>query len=215
MEAKEQNPLIWPPGWDRTRIQDRKRNAAWKKNFKESQLSFLAELGRMAIGDVAIGEVVISFNHEIDEARRDPGVAVYFSKFRKPDYSWLDALDLDTPVPTLAQINDAFQKRAMACHPDRYPDDPAKAELFVRLTNHRQRAIDWIKGTQRKQHDYVIACDKFEEVRLNFMALRGAVAAFRTIERVGVPGILEHTLHGFKTALPAYVEEEKNAAISS
>src|SRR5208283_4345059 len=105
-----------------------------------------------------------------------------------------------TPVPTLAQINDAFQKKALACHPDRNPNDPAKAELFVRLTNHRQHAIDWVKGTQQRQHEYVIACDKYEEVRLNLMALRSAVAAFRTIERVGVPGILEHTLAGFKTA---------------
>lgn len=202
MEVTYRNPLEWPEGWERTRIQDRKRNAAWKKPFKEAQASFLAELGRMAIGDVAIGDVVISFNSDVNEARRDPGVAVYFSKFRKPDYAWIDALGLDTPVPTLAQIDDAFKRKALTCHPDRYPEEPAKAELFVRLTNHRQHAIDWVKGTQKRQHEYVIACDKYDEVRLNLMALRSAVAAFRTIERVGVPGILEHTLLGFKTALP-------------
>jgi hypothetical protein len=207
LNVTNENTLRWPAlGWERTRIQDRKKNAAWKKSLKDAKDSFLAELGRMAIGDIAIGDVVLSYNQDSDEARRDPGVAVYFSKYRKPDYSWIDALGLDTPVPTLAQINDAFQEKALLCHPDRYPDDPAKAEMFKRLTNHRQHAKDWIKGTQQKQHEYHIAADRYEEVRLNFMALRAAVAAFRTIERVGVPGILEHTLAGFKTALPAHVE---------
>jgi hypothetical protein len=202
MKVENQSYLKWPEGWERTRIDGRKRNAAWKKPLKEAQEAFVTELARMAIGDIRIGDAVVYFNTDPDAARRDPGVAVYFSKYRKPDYSWIDALGLGTPVPTLNQIQDAFRKRAMTCHPDRYPDDPSKADQFVRLNKHRHAAIDWIMGKERRQHEYVIACDKYEEVRWNLMALRGAVAAFRTIERVGVPGILEHVMAGFKPALP-------------
>lgn len=129
MESKVESPLRWPEGWTRTNIRDRKRNAAWKKTLTEATDSFLIELGRMAIGDIGIGEVVISYNSEPNESRRDPGVAVYFSKFRKPDYSWMDSLGLDG-VPTIEQIETEFKRKAMTCHPDRFPNDPAKAELF-------------------------------------------------------------------------------------
>jgi hypothetical protein len=202
MEITYRNPLEWPPEWQRTRIGDRKANAAWKRSMKQYEESVSKELGRMGAN-----EIMFSYNLKPDD-RMDCGVAVYFSKVKHEDYGWQDALGLDTPAPTVAQINDAFQKKAMTCHPDRFPDQPEKLELFKKLNEHRQHALDWVRGTEKRAHEFCIPCDRYNEVRLNLAALAGVVRAFRVIERAGVPGVLEHTFTGLKTALPAYAGKE-------
>lgn len=152
-------------------------------------------------------EVMISFTRPPDD-RMDCGVAVYFSMVKREDYSWQDALEIDTPAPTIAQVDEAFKRKAMTCHPDRFPDQPEKLEMFKKLNEHRQRALDWVKGTEHHEHEYVIPCDRYNETRLNLAALAGVVRAFRVLEREGVPGILEHSFKGLKTALPAYAGKE-------
>jgi hypothetical protein len=198
MEVTEKNPLKWPEGWERTRIQDRKAAGGWKRSFKDYKSSLVKELGRMGAT-----EIMVSYNLAPDD-RRDCGVAVWFSKTTNEDYSWQDALGLYTPLPSIDEINSAYRNLAKKVHPDGpTPDIPT----FQTLTKHRDNAINWIKGTERHEHEYAIPCDRFNDTRLNLAALVSAVNAFRRLERVGAPAILERSFRGFKTALPAHTEE--------
>jgi hypothetical protein len=193
-------PLKYPDGWERTRIQDRKPNAAWKKNYKQYRESVVKELERMGATSVLISRS--------DNERTDPGVAVWFS-LKKADFSWQDGLAIDNPAPTLEEIETAYRSKAMKHHPDRGGD----IEIFKRMGEHRKNARAWVLGTHDQRHEYVVPCDKFNEARLNLAALRLAFAAFRSLERVGVPAILERTLdRAFKTALPMHESEEKNGS---
>ena len=47
MEHNEMNPLKWPDGWIRTRIQDRKPQSAWKKPQRVYYDMLLKELERL------------------------------------------------------------------------------------------------------------------------------------------------------------------------
>jgi hypothetical protein len=202
LQQQEVMQLKWPEGWERTRIESRKPQAAWKKSTKGYIDALIKELGRMGVT-----ECMISFNRD-DKARLDPGVAVYFSKNSKADFSWQAALGLDTPAPTLDEIDAAYKRKAMEHHPDRGGD----VEVFRQLTKHRDRARAWILGTHESEHEFVIPCDRFNDVRLNIAAIRLAITAFRQLDRVGVPSILERTFRGFRTALPQNASEDQHVA---
>lgn len=193
MKCSEEHPLKWPTGWERTRIPDRKAQGGWKRNLRDSREALDKELERMK----AV-EALVTYNTAPND-RLDPGVSVYFSLRLKVDYSWQQALGLDTPVPTIAEIDDAFRKKALQHHPDRGGD----METFQRLTKHRDSAKAWVMGTQHAEHEYVIPCDRFDEVRLNLNAVRLAIAAMRQLDRVGVPGMLERSFRGMRAQLPA------------
>ena len=79
VRVSEQSPLKWAEGWDRIPIGDRKEMKAWKKPFSYYREALVQQLARLGAN-----EVLISFN-TADEARRDPGVTVYFSKPMKED----------------------------------------------------------------------------------------------------------------------------------
>lgn len=191
-------PLRWPDGWLRTLISNRKNNGGWKKTFLQSVDVLEKEIKRMGVTSF-----VISCNASPSD-RMDPGVAIYWSAQMEADYSWQSALGLDTPAPTLAQIEDAFRAKAMLHHPDRGGD----ITIFQALTKHRQQAKAWVMGTHKHDHEYSIACDKYTEARWNVNALRMAISYLRGLERVGVPGIVERSFKGFKTALPAHASPE-------
>lgn len=191
-QVDEIQNLKWPDGWSRTRIQDRKTQSAWKKNFSGYREALVKELGLMGATSILISRS----NNE----RLDPGVAVWFS-LKKEDFSWQEGLGIDTPAPTLDEIESAYREKAIKHHPDRGGD----IEIFKKLGEYRKHARAWVTGTHDQQHEYVVPCDKFTESRLNLAALRLAFAAFRSLERVGVPAILERTLNlAFKTALPVH-----------
>lgn len=192
MQVEEKKPLKWPEGWERTIIDRRKPQNQWKKTFDGYKSGLLKELEHIGARDV-----LITYNDPLLQ-RLDPAVAVYFSKDLTADFSWQTALELDTPVPTLEQIDAAYKRKAMEHHPDRGGD----VEVFRQFTKHRDQARAWVMGTHDSEHEYVIACDKFTEARWNLAALRLALAAFRQLERVGIPSILERTFRGFRTALP-------------
>lgn len=202
--ATEESPLRWPAGWIRTEIRDRKALGAWKGNFRSYRDAVVKELGR-----IGVTEILISYNPAPSD-RMDPGVAVYFSKPLEADYSWQLALGINTPAPTLELIESAYREKAMQHHPDRGGD----IEIFKQLGEHRKQAREWVLGTHSHQHDYSIPCDRFNEVRLNLAAIRVALAALRQLERVGIPGMIERTFRGLKTALPAHAstEGESNAS---
>ena len=205
IHVEEQQQLKWPDGWERTLISGRKAQASWKKTFKGYRDALVKELSR-----IGVTEALICYNLSPAD-RMDPGVAVYFSRAVTEDYSWQVALGIDSPASTLKEIDDAFRKKAMLHHPDRGGD----IEVYRSLSQHRDKAKAWVLGTHKAEHEFVIPCDRFTETRLNLNAIRLALAAFRQLDRVGVPAILERTFKGFKVALPAHASEESHATVNA
>lgn len=195
-------PLDWPKNWPRTRIKDVKPNKTWKKGIREAIEDLQEELGRMKAT-----EAVISYNSDPNAARMDPGVAVFWSMEKATNFDWQESLKLDTPAPTVKQIDDAYRRLVMAVHPDR-PGNEGKEALFVALTKHRDNAIAWIRGEHSKQHEYEIAVDTYNEPRLNITAIRMILSHMRALDRLGVPGIAERTFKGFKPALGEGVKRD-------
>jgi hypothetical protein len=200
----DQSPLKWAEGWERVPIGDRKEMKAWKKPFSYYRDALVAQLERLGAD-----EVVISFNTG-DDARRDPGVTVYFSKPVVEDFSWQLALGIDNPAPTIAEIDDAYRKKAMLNHPDRGGD----VEIFKRLGQHREKAKAWVQNRSRNAHEYGLPCDRFKEPRWNLNALRLGIAALRRLEEYGLPGMLERTFRGFRVQIAQHAtsREDQHAA---
>lgn len=202
VRVNEQSPVKWAEGWDRTPIGERKDVKAWKKPFAYYREALVQQLARLGAN-----EVLISFNTG-DDARRDPGVTVYFSKPMKEDYSWQMGLGIDNPAPTLAEIDDAYRKKVMVHHPDRGGD----VEIFKRLGKYRVAARAWVQNKARSDHEYALPCDRFSEPRWNLNALRLGIAALRRLEEYGLPGMLERTFRGFRVALPAHASGEEDTS---
>jgi hypothetical protein len=183
--------MRWPDGCDRTRIKERRGQSAWKKTQGDYRKGLVDELARMGATSVLISR------HE--DERLDPGVAVWFS-MAKEDYSWQEGLGLDSPAPTLAEIDAAYRAKAVKCHPDR-ADGTGDTELFKRVTNYRDRAKAWVQGRHLDRHEFVMAIDQYTEARLNLCALKLAFSYIRGLERVGAPAILTQTLGAFRAKL--------------
>lgn len=190
LDVIEESKLRWPDGVGRTPIQARKKQSSWKRARLDYFNGLVDELGRMGATSILICRA--------ENERLDPGVAVWFS-MKKEDYSWQATLGIDTPAPTLDEIDVAFRDKARKCHPDSTGGgDPA---LFKKLNEARQQAKAWVQGTHDHRHEYVMAIDQYDEPRLNLQALKLAFAALRTLERVGAPAILSQTLGAFRAKL--------------
>lgn len=185
----EESTLRWPDGCERTRIKERQNKAAWKFGWAKYREMLGDEMRRMGATSVLITRA--------QDERLDSGVSVWFS-MKKEDFSWQQGLGLDTPAPTLDQIESAFKERARACHPDRPGGDP---EMFKRVTDWRNAAKAWVLGTHSHNHEFVMAIDQYAEARLNLCALRLAFFYIRRLEDVGAPGILTQTLGAFRAKL--------------
>lgn len=196
MQASEKFPLSWPAGWPRVRPQDRRTMAAWKRSLSQYQDLLTKELTRMECPSFLISSNV-PLNQRGEMTRGveplDIGVAVYFSRKMKEDFSWQDALDLHDPAPTEQQVSDAFRRLAQIHHPDRGGD----VAMFQAATRHRDNALRWINRKSNTNFDYVIASDTFKEVRLNVAAIVGSLKAIRQLERCGTSAILERAFAGF------------------
>lgn len=199
IRVSERSPLKWAEGWNRIAIPDRKQMKAWKKPFAYYREALVAQLERLGAN-----EVVISFNQG-DDARRDPGVTVYFSKPLKEDFGWQLGLGIDNPAPTLDEIDSAYRKKAALSHPDRGGD----VQMYIQLGKWREQAKAWVMNTHRNEHEYALPCDRFTEPRWNLNALRLGIAALRRLEEYGLPGMLERTFRGFRVALAAHASEEE------
>jgi hypothetical protein len=199
IRVNEKSPLKWADGWDRIPIGDRKEMKAWKKPFTHYRDALIQQLER-----VGATEVMISFNTG-EDARRDPGVTVYFSKPVKADYSWQMGLGIDNPAPTIAEIDEAYRKKALLNHPDRGGD----VEIFKKLGKYRESAKAWVLGKPGSDFELALPCDRFSEPRWNLNALRLGIAALRRLEEYGLPGMLERTFRGFRVALTAHASSEE------
>lgn len=191
---RQSSPVVWPDGQTRTRIQDRKRQAAWKKPMLGYRLGLEKELQRIGATDW-----LITYNRAGD---LDPSVAVYFSRTPINQFAWQEALGLIGRVPSVEEINKAYRNSVKPYHPEGATPDLA---MFHSLTTHRDRALDWALGRHRRDHEYVIPLDVFNETRLNLNAVRLTLAAMRQIERCGAPLMLERAFRGFHKSLVAGV----------
>lgn len=190
LEVLEEMRLRWPDGAERTRIKDRIGAARWKKPWKECKESLTDELERL-------GATSILITRSEDE-RLDPGVAVWFSR-TKEDFGWQQGLGLESPAPTIDEIDAAFRDRARKAH----PDSPGGGDptLFKQLSEWRLAAKAWILGTHAHGHEFVMAIDQYDEARLNLKALQMAFFYIRRLEDVGAPAILSQTLGAFRAKL--------------
>lgn len=201
--TKESYPLKWPDGWQRTRPQDRRKMAAWKKTANQYRQSLEEELHRMESPTFVISSDVPLNQRGAMTAGIEPldvGVAVYFSKKTKEDFRWQDALNLHDPAPTVEQIQDSFRRLAAIYHPDKPGGDHT---MFAALAQHRENALNWVNRKSNQNFDYVIANDQFREVRLNMAAIVMSLKALRQLDRCGSTGLLERAFKGF-SALPEY-----------
>jgi hypothetical protein len=209
INVSEKTPLKWAEGQERTLIDRRVPKNGWKKTFRQ----YLDRLA-LQLDKLGIAEATVSFNPSPMD-RQDPGVALYFSKPRKQDYSWQVALGIDSPMPTLDEINDAFKRKALPHHPDSDSVRQGKGDpkLWYQFDQHRKNAIAYVKGTA--QTEYVIAVDRCTEPRWNLEAIRRILMAVAVMDEYGNPGTLERTFKGFRVALPAHASsggEEKHGA---
>lgn len=204
-EKKEAYPLSWPSDWPRTRPQDQRPMASWKRTLNQYRDTLITELTRMESPSTVISSnIPLNLRGSMTPGiePRDVGVAVYFSRKIKEDFTWQDVLGIRDPVAaTEAQVQDAFKRLAQLYHPDRGGD----IAMFQKATTARDNAIRWINRKTNQNFDYVIACDQFREVRLNMAAIAMSIKAIRQLERCGTSAILERAFKGF-SALPAYDE---------
>lgn len=204
-EKKEVFPLSWPNDWPRTRPQDQRPMASWRRTANQYRDALVTELSRMESPSAVISSnVPLNLRGAMTTGiePRDVGVAVYFSRKVKEDFSWQDVLGIRDPIATTeSQIQDAFRRLAQVYHPDRGGD----LAMFQKVTNARDNALRWINRKTNQQFDYVIACDQFKEVRLNMAAIVMTIKAIRQIERCGTSSLLERAFRGF-AALTAGTE---------
>lgn len=197
MEFKELIPLKWPEGWGRTFIDQRKHQGAWKKMYGYYEESVVKELERLGASSATIS------HNDLRKQDKDPGIAVWFSLKMSEDHSWQTELQIDNPNPTEDEIRQAFRRVAGKHHPDQVANGSGgDVKMYLRLDEHKKKAMAWVRGDAAAL-DNCIPCDRFTEARQNLAAVSLALKAFRQLERVGVPSILERVMeHGFRTALP-------------
>lgn len=192
----EAYPLSWPDDQPRTRPQDQKPMASWKRTANQYRDQLALELRRIDSPSFVISSnVPLNLRGGMSPGvePRDVGVSVWFSRAVREDFAWQDALGLHMPAPTEDQINDAFRMLAKRYHPDAGGD----IAMFQQLVRHRDNAIRWATRSTNQSFNYVIACDSFREVRLNIAAIVGTLKALRQIERCGTSSLLERAFKGF------------------
>jgi hypothetical protein len=193
VDVQEETKLQWPVGWNRTLIELRKNETRWKKPIDFYRSMVVRELTLMGATSVMISR------GSLQQERLDPGVAVWFSLV-KEDYSWQTLLELG-PAPSLDEIDIALRNKVQGVHPDR--QDGGDPEMFLRFTEARKRARAWVQGTHTERHEYVMALDRYTTIRANLAGLWRAFANFRSLQKLGMPTILERVLDkAFKAALP-------------
>lgn len=209
IEIKEVTPLKWPENWRRTLIQDRKGNGAWKKTYRDYRDAVARELQQMG----ATGVTITRQPQELEE--KDPSVAVWFSLQKRDDSSWQTILHIDSPLPTIAEIDRAFRELAAPHHPDKVAQTGGDIKLYYKLDEARKAAKLAVTGADVPLGS-CFPYDLFKEPKLNLAAISAGLAHFRGLKRLGMPTILERVMEQtFKASLPARAtgsgEEEKDA----
>lgn len=188
----EEQALRWPEGQPRTRIQDREGRSAWKQPMGKVKEMLRRELelsgATSSLLTYSIGPL-------------DPGAAIYFSRKAVNQYAWQEALGMIGKVPSREEIQKAYHALVKPIHTDN--PGGGDAALFRALTDHRDRALDFIAGKHRHDHEYAFGIDVFEEVRLNINAIKVVLFSLRRIEDCGSPLMLERAYRGFQKQIAA------------
>jgi hypothetical protein len=193
VEVHTESPLRWPKGWPRTLIDNRESKAVWKKPFIHYRDAVVHELSLMKVSSVTI-----TYNNQ-ENASRDPGVAVWFSIQAIQDWSWQSGLQIDSPVPSLEEIDDAYKRLARKHHPDAVANGSGgDVQQYNKLSDYRKKARAWVLGEDKTQHGNCIPMDRFREARLNLAGIRAALAHFRGLERLGMPAMDYAIEHGVR-----------------
>lgn len=105
-EKKEAYPLSWPEDWPRTRPQDQRAMGGWKRTANQYRDALATELERMGSPSAVISSNVPmnlrgSMTHGVEP--RDVGVAVYFSRKMKEDFTWQEVLGVRDQSSLLCQ----------------------------------------------------------------------------------------------------------------
>ena len=170
--------------------------ASWKRSANQYREALKKELDRMESPSFVISSNVPVSQRDTMTPGIEPldvGVAVYFARKFKEDFSWQDALGIHDPAPSESQVQAAFRRLAEIHHPDKGGD----LAMFQSAVKHRDNAMRWINRKTNQRFDTVIACDGFREVRLNMCAIVGTLKAIRQIERCGTSSLLERAFKGF------------------
>jgi len=192
-------PLNWPERQPRTRVPDQKDHRQWKKTLRQYCDALETEMKRFGITSLTITANIpldAHGNFALDHKPRDPGVAVYFSRKIKEDWSWQDELGIQNPYPTVSEIQSAYHAKTKLYHPD--TGSQKDVEMFLRVTKARDQAVALVNKTETASHEYVMPCDLFREVRWNIEAIRKTMQSFRTIEACGGNSMLEGAFRGFE-----------------
>lgn len=192
--------LRWPDGQKRTRINQREKRGQWKKPLSHYIKELEAELAKLkAVGVVVTGDQ--------SSEKIDPGVAVYFSlPPAEATGEWQDVLGIDNPKPSEAEIDDRFRELAKRYHPDNQAT--GNYDLYRKIEEAKREAKSWATGNFGKKHERAIACDRYNQVRLNVKAIQVTIAALRRVDEAGAPGFLDRAFAGF--AAPQIGERNGN-----
>lgn len=190
-------PLDWPEGWPRTLLRDRRDRKAWKDTLLQSANKLRREMSKSKVLSFVISCNIPPTGQNFADVPTpaDTGVAVWFSRERKDDYSWQETLHIDSPSPTADEVNTAFKKMAAQYH----PDNPRTGDINIyhRYDEAKKRALDFIARKTGANYQQVIAIDTFNQVRLNMRAVQMALVYLRGLENCGAPMILERAYEGF------------------
>jgi len=189
---EEAQELRWPEGQPRTRIQDREGRSAWKQPLSKVKQMLQREL---ELSGATSSLLTYSLNP------LDPGAAIYFSRKATNQFAWQEALGFIGKVPTREEIEKAYRVLVRPIHPDNVGG--GDVALFRSLTDHRDRALDFISGRHRHDHEYAFGIDVFDEVRLNINAIKVVLFSLRRIEDCGSPLMLERAYRGFQKQITA------------
>jgi len=205
--SAEAYPLSWPDGWVRTRPEHRRPNNTWKKSFGAYRDDLISEVERLGAESLTLStDIPLNLRGLPREGYRppDPGVAMYFTRIPRADFSWQDVFGL-TGSPSPSDVEHRFRELAKIY----YEDVPITGdnEVMRLLLRSREAALDCLLHRSRQSHFYVLACDLFTEVRLNMHAIGLTIQAMRQIERCGASSMLERAFRGFMAALPAHASE--------
>ena len=196
---KESYPLVWPSSQPRTRVPEQQDHRQWKKTLRQYCEGLEKELTRFGVVSLTItANIPLSErgNFVLDGKPRDPGVAIYFSRKVKESWSWQDELGIQNPYPKVEEIEAAYRAKVKLYHPDVKPT--GDVEIFRKVTIAREQALAIVGKTETPNHEYVMACDLFREVRWNVESLRKMMQSFRTIEMCGGSSMLEGAFRGFE-----------------
>jgi hypothetical protein len=194
--------LRWPEGQKRTKINNRDDRKQWKKPLSH----YLSELHKELEKLKAVNVIVTG---DVDVQRIDPGVAVYFSLPPKDATGdWQDVLGIDNPKPSETEINDRVKELRARFHPEN--SRTGNLEMYLKIGQAQQEALSWATGNFGAKHERAIACDRYNEVRLNVKAIQVTIAALRRVEEAGAPGFLERAFAGF--AAPQLTEVSHGTA---